>query len=64
MDKLNFPRVKGGKVTNATFNEGGNIVELWVTLDTGESSIECMEKFDVVIGCRIHLNTVTDTVAK
>jgi len=64
MNHLEFPKVKNGRVTDCTFDEQGNVADLWVTLDSGQTSVDFEEKFNIVIGGRIHLTTKVDTVAK
>lgn len=64
MKPLSYPKVNGGNVTDAIFNEQGHITSLWIALDPGETSIEFPEPFTVSVGCAIHLNTVAGAISK
>ena len=64
MKQLSYPKVTGGHITDAIFNEQGYITTLWIALDPGVTAIEFPEPFTVSVGCAIHLNTVAGGVSK
>ena len=59
-----FPKVKGGRVTNCIFSPTGAIKEIWICLDNGVTGIEFPDHCTIAYDADVHLNSVAGTDAK
>jgi hypothetical protein len=59
-----FPQITGGRVTDCILSPDGCVSEIWITLDTGGTEIEFSSDCKIEYTAKIHLNSVSGSVAK